>query len=36
MEPLWPGVVWFMVIIVLLVLSSIIATVLVNVLLRDG
>ena len=36
MEPLWPGVVWFMIIIVLLVLSSIIATVLVNVLAHDG
>jgi len=36
MEPLWPGVVWFMIIIVLLVLSSIIATVLVNVLLHDA
>jgi len=32
MEPLWRGVVWFMITIVLLVLASIIATVLVNVL----
>ena len=33
-EPLWRGVAWFMITIVMLVLASIIATVLVNVLVR--
>ena len=33
-EPLWRGAVWFMITIVMLVLGSIIATILVNVLIR--
>jgi hypothetical protein len=33
-EPIWRGIVWFMITIVLLVFASIVATVLVNVLVR--